>query len=253
MDKGGAGMWRWTRSVGALAFALLLGSFALASAAQSQPESRAGSALPPVAGDLLRGRTIIIDPGHGGWDPGAKGRITTEAEINLQVSLKLRTWLQMAGARVLMTWDNARAIPPDKKYRVQPRTEWINRQNADVLIDIHCNSGNSAFRNPQTFYWDGSASYHLAHDVQEELQYFTHSHRDVKRIDQYVLRYANVPAINVEIGYVTNPTEERLLMSPRYQEDLTWYIFVGTERWLLKGRWPPNLLDAPPPTDLLTR
>lgn len=245
------GSW-WARMMGLLAVALLLGSFVLVSAVQSQPQVN-GSRLPPVVGDLLRGRTVIIDPGHGGWDPGARGIHTTEAKINLEVALKLRTWLEMAGARVLMTWDSPNDIPANRKYRVRPRTEWMNKQHADVLIDIHCNSGQSSFRNPQTFYWDGSASYHLAHDVQEELQYFTHSKRDVKRINQYVLRHANMPAINVEIGYVTNPTEERLLMTPSYQEDLTWYIFVGTERWLMKGRWPGSLLEAPPPTDLLVR
>lgn len=242
-----------SRPLGMLALALLLGSFFLASAVQGQPQPHRSSSLPPVAGDLLRGRTVIIDPGHGGWDPGALGRITTEAKINLEVSLKLRTWLQMAGARVLMTWDDAHTIPANQKYRVKTRAEWISRQQGDVLIDIHCNSGSSAFRNPQTFYWNGSASYHLAHDVQQELQYFTHSHRDVKRIDQYVLRHVHIPAINVEIGYVTNAAEERLLATPQYQDELTWYIFVGTERWLLRGRWPPGLLDAPPPTDLLQR
>jgi N-acetylmuramoyl-L-alanine amidase len=234
-----------------LVVGLLLGGFLLISGARGQQQP--GSVLPPMAGDLLSGRTIIIDPGHGGWDPGARGRHTTEAVVNLAVALKLKAWLEMAGARVLMTWDSSTDIPADRKYRVTERLDWINRQHADVLIDIHCNSGHASFRNPQTFYWDGAPSYHLAHDVQEELQYFTHSKRDVKRIDQYVLRYAQMPAINVEIGYLTNPHEERLLMNTAYQEKLTWYIFVGLERWLLKGRWSADLLDAPPPTDLLVR
>lgn len=250
MVRGGAWI---ARVVGVLATALLLGGFLLASSVQSQPQNQPGVKLPPMAGDLLRGRTVIIDPGHGGYDPGAKGRDVVESKINLEVALKLRTWLQMAGARVLMTWDSPNDIPSNRKYRVRQRAEWINKQQADVLIDIHCNSGNSAFRNPQTFYWDGPASYHLAADVQDELRYFTHSNRDVKRINQYVLRHARMPAINVEIGYVTNRTEARLLSTPSYQEDLSWYIFVGTERWLLKGRWPATLLDAPPPTDLLVR
>ncbi|PSR21922.1 MAG: N-acetylmuramoyl-L-alanine amidase [Sulfobacillus acidophilus] len=234
-----------------LALSLLLGGFLLIAGARGQVQSE--PPVPPMVGDLLSGRTIIIDPGHGGWDPGARGRYTTEAIVNLAVALKLKAWLRTAGARVLMTWDSPQDIPPDRKYRVRERLEWINRQHADVLIDIHCNSGQASFRNPQTFYWDGAPSYHLAHDVQEELRYFTHSRRDVKRIDQYVLRYAHMPAINVEIGYLTNAQEERLLMTSSYQEKLTWYIFVGIERWLLKGRWSADLLDAPPPTDLLVR
>ncbi len=242
------GVWL-ARALGVMAGAVLVGSFILVSAAHSQPKTR----LPPITGDLLRGRTVIIDPGHGGWDSGARGTHVTEAEINLKVALKLRSWFQLAGARVLMTWQHVQDIPAREKYRVHQRVDWINQHGGDVLIDIHCNSGNAVFRNPQTFYWEGAASYHLAYDVQEELQYFTHSRRQVKRIDQYVLRYAKMPAINVEIGYVTNAEEERLLMDPTYQERLTWYIFVGTERWLMKGRWSPELLDSPPPIDLLVR
>lgn len=248
----GRGAYAWAVRVPViLALGLLLGAFTLISGAFGQKQS--SSPFVPIAGDLLSGRTIVIDPGHGGWDPGARGRRTIEATVNLDMALKLKTWLKMAGARVLMTWDSPKDIPADRKYRVRERAEWINRQHADVLIDIHCNSGHPSFRNPQTFYWDGAASYHLARDVQEELKYFTHSKRDVKRIDQYVLRYAQMPAINVEVGYLTNAQEERLLMSPAYQEQLTWYIFVGLERWLLKGRWSADLLDAPPPTDLLIR
>ncbi len=240
------------RAVAVLAGALLVGGFGLTGRALSQPQKE-GAQLPPLIGDLLRGRTVVIDPGHGGYDPGARGMRSIEAKINLEVALKLRTWFQMAGARVLMTWSRPGEIPANRKYRVRQRMDWINAQGADLLIDIHCNSGASSYRGPQTFYWDGAASYHLASDVQDELRYFTSTRRDVKRIDQYVLRYAKMPAVNVEVGFITNSQEEHRLMTPAYQEDLTWYIFIGTERWLLKGRWPANLLESPPPTDLLVR
>jgi N-acetylmuramoyl-L-alanine amidase len=235
-------VWMWVLLTGALVLA-------------GQPLVNAGVATPPppLAGDLLRGRTIVIDPGHGGYDPGSRGRQAIEAEVNLAMALKLKTWFQMAGAHVLMTWSKPSDIPSHRKYRVQSRLEWINRQPADVLIDIHCNSGASSYKGPQTFYWDGAASYHLATAVQEELQYFTGTVRGVKRIDQYVLRHAKMPAINVEVGFITNPREEQRLLNPSYQEDLTWYIFIGTERWMVRGRWPESLLKSPPPVDLLRR
>ncbi|MCY0879449.1 MAG: N-acetylmuramoyl-L-alanine amidase [Firmicutes bacterium] len=242
-----------SRFLGAMVLAILVGSFLLVRPVGGQSAHEAPSSLPPLIGDLLRGRTVILDPGHGGFDPGARGQRATEADINLAVALKLRTWFQMAGARVLMTWESPKDIAPGRKYRVRDRLSWINQQGADVLIDIHCNSGAPSYRGPQTFYWNGAASYHLAQAIQEELQYFTHTKRAVKRIDQYVLRYARMPAVNVEIGFITNSDEERRLLDSRYQEDLAWYIFIGTERWLLKGRWPAELLDAPPPTDLLVR
>ncbi len=207
----------------------------------------------PLAGELLQGRTIVIDPGHGGYDPGALGKNSRESQLNLAMAEQLRRWFETAGARVLLTRSGSRDLPPHQKYRVQDRIAWINATQADVLIDIHCNSGGPRWSGPQTFYWDGAASYHLAHDVQQELQYFTGTKRAVTRIDQYVLRYARMPAINVEVGFITNPREESQLMNPAYQKQLTWYVFLGTERWFLKGRWPQRLLETPPPTRMLIR
>jgi N-acetylmuramoyl-L-alanine amidase len=206
-----------------------------------------------IEGSLLRGRVIIIDPGHGGADPGTQGRMAREDELNLEVALALRKWYQAAGAKVLMTWDKKGQIPFNRKYRVQQRVVWINRTKANVLIDIHCNSAGPAWSGPQTFYWDGKGSYYLAHDMQEELQYFTHTHRGVTRINQYVLRYAKMPAINVEVGFISNRQEERRLVNPEYQRALAWYIFLGSERWFLKGYWPEKILESPPPTHLLIR
>ncbi len=238
------------RLIGVSMVAILMGAWLLARLPQAAADS---PGLPPIAGDLLRGRTIIIDPGHGGLDPGSLGATAQEDEINLAIAHKLQAWFRLAGARVLLTWSKLSDIGPHRKYRVQDRVRWINQQGGDVLIDIHCNAGAPSYRGPQTFYWNGAPSYHLAQAVQEELQYFTRTRREVKRIDQYVLRHARMPAINVEVGFITNPHEEARLMNPTYQTDLSWFIFLGTERWMLKRRWPPSLLEAPPPVDLLQR
>lgn len=241
----------WQKQAIGLAMVLLLvGGFILANRPTVAPAS---TSVVPLAGDLLRGRTIIIDPGHGGYDPGALGQRSREADINLAIAYQLRHWFQEAGAHVLLTWGGSRKIPDSQKYRVSDRMTWINKTQADVLIDIHCNSGGRSWRGPQTFYWSGAASYHLAHDVQEELGYFTNSHRTVTRINQFVLRHAHMPAINVEVGFITNPVEEMQLVNPVYQKNLSWYIFLGTERWFLKGRWPQQLLQTPPPTHMLVR
>ncbi len=206
-----------------------------------------------IEGALLRGHTIVIDPGHGGMDSGAKGLKAREDDVNLAVALQLRRCYEEAGAKVLMTWDKKEQIPSTKKYRVRERMTWINHTPGTVLINIHCNSAGATWSGPQTFYWDGRGSYYLAHDVQEELQYFTHTRRSVTRINQYVLRYAKMPAINVEVGFISNPREETKLMDPVYQRSLARCIFLGSERWFLKGYWPEKILKSPPPTHLLVR
>ena len=202
--------------------------------------------------DLLAGRTVILDPGHGGWDPGATTPAAREADINVAVAEQLRAWLVAAGARVLMTWSASAPIHPQKKYRVRERVSWINRQDASVLIDIHTNAG-AGGRGPQLFYWEGAPSRMLADDIASELWSFTRTHREVTRIDQYVLRHSRFPAVNVEVGFISNRSEAQHLTTPSYQRDLAWCVFVGIARWFVAGYQPAAYLAPPPATDLLRR
>jgi N-acetylmuramoyl-L-alanine amidase len=227
----------------------LLAGFGFLLTAQRGP---AHSASNPLAHALLAGRTIAIDPGHGGWDPGAVGSRAREDQINLAVSLDLRRWFELAGARVVMTWSSMSQLPPQRRYPMQQRMELIHASDAGVLLDIHCNSGVGG-RGPEVLYWEGGPSQLLAHDVLDELRYFTHTRRTVRRYNQYMLREAGMPAVNVELGFVSNPREEKLLMDPRYQNELAWYIFVGVERWYLKARWPASWLTATPPDEFVSR
>lgn len=201
---------------------------------------------------LMRGETIAIDPGHGGIDSGSRGQRYHEDMLNLAISRDLRDWYEQAGARVVMTWSRPEEIGPRQRLNVRARTEMINHSGANLLIDIHCNAG-GVFTGPQTFYWDGAPSYLLAQRIQQELQHLTHTRRTVTRIDQYVLRYAEMPAVNVEAGFITNPREEALLADPAYQRRLSWAIFVGTERWLLERRIPEGTAARPEHAEILVR
>lgn len=224
-------------------------SIGLATGSASAPVGAVSETLPSR---ILSGYTIVIDPGHGGKDPGGIGRRAQEHLLNLQISRQLADWYRKVGARVVMTWSTAQQMPPSRRFNVRQRVHFINRSRADLLIDIHCNAG-GLYRGPQTFYWSGDSSYLLAHDIQEELQYLTGTRRQVNRINQYVLRYAHMPAVNVEVGFITHPAEERQLMNPRYQSQLTWAIVVGTARWALHARWPEQISNAPQSVEMLKR
>lgn len=206
----------------------------------------------PESAPLLGGRTIVIDPGHGGLDPGSLGLRTRECDLNLALAKRLAVWFRGAGAKVILTWSDPWQLPATRRLNVRQRVALINGSRAEVLIDIHCNAG-GAYRGPQTFYWGGQASYTLAKMVQDELQDFTHTRRRVSRINQYVLRYARMPAINVEVGFITNPSEEGKLMDPTYQSQLTKRIFTGTERWFLHAPWPVSLHPEPTDMEMLRR
>ena len=236
-------IWRSLTAVGVALLALGAGVRAWSAGA------RAPRAVAPYVG-LLAGRAIVIDPGHGGWDPGAIGGRAREADINLAVAEMLRGLLEGAGARVLLTWSAAHPISSRRKYRVQARSQWINRQGADVLIDIHTNSGPGGV-GPQVFYWDGLPSRALADAIQEELSGFTGTHRRVARINQYVLRHSAIPAVNVEVGFLSHPQEAARLTAAQYQRDLAWCIFVGLLRWFVGGTAPPEYLAPPWPAELV--
>ncbi len=222
---------------------------ALGAGARAWSAGAQGSGPLPYAG-MLAGRTVVIDPGHGGWDPGAMSRGAREADINVAVADMLRGLLLGTGARVLLTWSPAHPIPAHRKYRVQARSRWINRQRADVLIDIHTNIGSGGV-GPQVFYWDGLSSRVLADAIQEELSGLTGTHRRVTRIDQYVLRHSTIPAVNVEVGFLSHAQEGRRLTAGPYQRDLAWCIFVGLLRWFVGGPAPPEYLPPPRPAELL--
>ncbi len=212
----------------------------------------ARSVAAPLYNMLLAGRLIAIDPGHGGWDSGAVGRVAREDRINLAVSLDLRRWLELAGANVVMTWSSLRQLPANRRYPVTQRAELVRASGAGVLIDLHCNSG-AGGRGPEVLYFDGVPSQVLARDILQELHYFTRTRRPVRRIQQYILRQAGVPAVTVELGFISNAAEERLLLNPRYQNDLAWYIFVGLERWYLGARFPAKWLESKPPSEFVSR
>jgi N-acetylmuramoyl-L-alanine amidase len=232
-----------------LAAACLAAGLALAATGRPSP---AATVVSPVTGDLRRGTTVLLDPGHGGRDPGALGSASREADVNLLVALALRAWLERAGARVLMTWSRPGQLSPERNFTVRQRAAWIQATHGDVLLDIHCNSGIAA-HGPQVFYSDGAASFRLARLVTAELHDFTGGRRPVERIAQYVLEHAGMPAVNVEVGFINNPADERLLLDPRYRRRLTWSILLGVERWVLESRWPRALDDDPPPPPMVRR
>ncbi|MCL6450183.1 MAG: N-acetylmuramoyl-L-alanine amidase [Acetobacteraceae bacterium] len=242
-----AGLWGW------LLPALLLGLFVAAALGLS----RAWRALPtgPAPG-ALAGRVVVIDPGHGGEDPGALGGSgAVEKEVCLSVSLRLRDLLERAGARALLTrsgdYDLSGPLAGDLEARVradlEARMVFIASSGAHALVSVHANAfpspvwyGAQAFYSPR----GGSASRRLALLLQEELARFTRTDREASsRIRQYVLDRAPMPAATVELGFLSHPGEERLLQDPDYQQRLAWAVFLGLARFFAS---PPELVPSTP-------
>ena len=168
---------------------------------------------------------IVIDPGHGGKDPGAVGPSgIKEANINLQVALMVAEKLQKAGLSVKLTRTT------DTFVDLQPRCDIANSFGADYFVSIHCNSaGTPEAKGTETYcYKFGGKGEILAKAIQAELIAATgRANRGVKTANFYVLRQTNMPAALTELAFISNPEEERLLGSPDYQEKCATAIAGG--------------------------
>jgi len=208
-----------------------------------------------LAGSLLN-RVVVIDPGHGGPDGGCSGPGgTLEKEIVLLVGLQLQDFFRQAGFNVVMTRTDdsdlsgldSGSLRTRKKLDLVARAELINASGADVALSIHANAiTSSRWYGAQTFYSSGNRwaeqNERLATTIQAELRRLTGNTSRVAsdRIAQYILDNADLPAVNVEIGFLSNPREEQLLRSEAYRRRVAWAIFVGTARYLVEGVTPAS-------------
>ncbi len=203
-----------------------------------------------VMSPSLAGRVIVVDPGHGGIDPGVVGRGgVLEKDIALEVGGRLRTNLEQAGATVLMTRDtdtdlsDPGTIGPSAKKRedLQRRVALANDNEADLYLSIHVNSTSDASRRgAQTFVQQGASESRKASQfIQSELAgTLKNTDRQPSGTDTYITRNTAMPAVIVEIGFLTNETEAKLLNDPAYQGRVAWAIYAGVVRYFAQGGVP---------------
>jgi N-acetylmuramoyl-L-alanine amidase len=213
---------------------------------------------------------IVIDPGHGGHDPGAKGRGITEADLVLDVALRLEALLKkVPGVEVILTRRTDEFIP------LPERTAIANRENADLFISIHANSSPSASaRGIETYFLNFAnnqsaaavaarenaestqamgalpdfvkaialnnkldESRDFATKVQHAMYEKLHatnksiSDRGVKQAPLVVLIGAAMPAVLAEIAFVTNPQELKLIKSNAYRQKVAEALLTAVHKY----------------------
>ena len=211
--------------------------------------------LQPVLQKKLQKRhplkTIMIDPGHGGSDPGAKGPVKSEKQVNLEISKKLQKALEALGFEVIMTRTG------DTFPSLQDRSKLCQKIKPDLYISIHCNSSeNKTVKGIETFLMTPCGapsssdskpqliktevnefdqnSYRLAYEVQKALikNFPGTSDRGVKHARFYVLKNATCPAILIETGFISNPQEGKEMASDLYQVKVMDAILNGMAEYL---------------------
>lgn len=180
------------------------------------------------------GKKIVIDPGHGGTDPGAVGPTgKQEKDVTLKVGLKVRDLLQSYGFTVIMTRTGDYRLDENPSTDLLKRAKVANDNNADLFVSIHSNSFSDPSANgTETFYYTsepiGSTAQKLASSIQGKLvSALGLANRRVEPNNLSVLRNTNMPAVLTELAFISNPKEEALLITNDFQDKAARAIVEG--------------------------
>jgi N-acetylmuramoyl-L-alanine amidase len=229
--------------------------------------------LPPtlLPSPVAQKKIIVIDPGHGGTETGAKGSGgTLEKDVTIAIARKLKAMVESSGTRAILTRDGDQVVPLDD------RTSRANNNKADLFISIHANSTiRGKAHGAETYFlstqatddearniaavennaigletapavredlklilWDMAQteylkeSSELAEMIQQELnKELSISSRGIKQAPFRVLTGATMPAVLVEVGFINNPEEEKLMAKDDYQARIAQAIFRSIQRF----------------------
>ena len=171
-------------------------------------------------------KTICIDAGHGGKDPGACAGGVREKDIALSIAKKIRVHLRAAGYGVILTREN-----DDTFISLGNRAAEANMWGADLFVSVHCNSAPNSSANGMEVYVHtsrGADSTRAAHAIYDRLLPASGlKGRGVKVNDYAVLRETAMPAVLVELGFVSNDGDRAKLVSEAWQERAAEAIAAG--------------------------
>lgn len=171
----------------------------------------------------LNGLDIVIDPGHGGNDRGTTGYYgTDEKGLTLPTSELLKAKLEAAGARVTLTRDT------DTYVSLRKRVSVSHQVGADAFISVHYDSVNDSSVHGFTTYYQHGFQKELADAIHSSLQdRLTLRDRGVRKGDYLVLRENKQQAVLLELGYLSNATEERTVTTAQFRENAAHAIYEG--------------------------
>jgi len=217
-------------------------------------------ALPKGADGKLAGKTVVIDPGHGGKDCGATGiGGCYEKDSNLVIALRLQKALSNAGVVALLTRKTDVAVDTNKKLDLQKRAAYAARHSADLFISIHSNSiaGSKRPSGIMTFYHGHDISGNaLANAIHAEAvkawkvpDLAARSDYVLYRTGLGVLRHASetygIPAALIELGYMIHPNDMAKIRDPKYQQKAADAIVRGVKAYFEGNPNPPKRIMPP--------
>src|SRR6266853_5121769 len=167
--------------------------------------------------------TVVIDPGHGGWDRGGiPGQIVPEKTVALDTALRLQKLLQRMGLRTVITRSTDIFVP------LSVRSAIADAERDAIFVSIHYNASPRSSAHGIETYSDSNRGAALAARIQREIiDRVSTENRGTRSAEYYVLRKCRVPAVLVECGFLTNPTEAQLALTTAYREQIAEQIAAG--------------------------
>lgn len=182
---------------------------------------------------IPRGKTVVVlDPGHGGRDPGAVGiGGIQEKEIVLDITYQVASLLEQQGVQAILTRRD------DREIDLEPRVTLAERVNATVFVSIHANAISMSrpdVNGIETYYFDNGQR--LAQVIHRGMLESTGARdRRVRQARFYVLRKTSMPSVLVEVGFVTGAEDAPRLADPAYRSQLARGIANGILQYLRQG------------------
>lgn len=194
---------------------------------------RLGVRLPDRAGGSLADRLVVIDPGHGGSQPGACAANVKEKDVNMKIAAALVDALKKAGARTILTRST------DVTMDLSPRPEVATGNNADFFISIHCNSNLKPDSNSgiETYYYrNGESPVLMAHVIQKATCKATGmADRGARPCGFKVLRLlenTTIPGVLLECGYLNHSRDRAKLLNEDHRKKLAEGIVAGLRAYV---------------------
>tara|TARA_B100001121_G_scaffold189128_1_gene165220 strand:- start:88664 stop:90400 length:1737 start_codon:yes stop_codon:yes gene_type:complete len=174
----------------------------------------------------LRGKTIVIDPGHGGNDPGAVRKNDYEKHYTLDISKRIQRKLISKGAKVVMLRTK------DTNPSLYQRVKKTNRSKADFLISVHVNSFiNNKANGTETYYYKKNEKLAAKYIQKHLAKNLNLKNNGIKQAKMYVLKYSKIPGVLIEPCFMTNKKEYALLKTIAFREKIANATVTGLEEY----------------------
>lgn len=189
-------------------------------------------------GGGIKGKIITLDPGHGGSDPGAIGASgLKEKQITLEISMRVKELLEKAGAKVYMTrTTDVDVYGPNASDRaeLQARVNVAEKHNSDLFLSLHINSSvNKSVGGFSSYYYPKTDNdLKIAKAIQDKFaKNFGVDNLGVRQANFYVVKRCSMPATLLEMCFISNPKEEKLMKGKWFQKKTARLIVEGVENY----------------------